>query len=325
MAFVFLLLIVTLVSGCAQKPSTLSMDVTPSSPALSDPTEPLPTVSLTPTIPLATQTRTRSATTQVLFPTLSSDAGVTPTATMKHTVTSLTQTQLIPHTTTGIHLSLQTCEETKHFVLYCTDVDKTVATVIALQLENDFERITTQLNHQPPVKIKVEIYSNLQSFHAAVGHQHGLEWFVGNASNRLLRMVTPLNPGPKHSFDTLMQTTTHELTHLIVDEITGLEIPDWLDEGIATYESGQRQAQFVAARMEYDLPGIADLNFNAGTDTGTIYAFSYTIVEFIVQEFGYDRLVALVASAGNLEETLGMSETEFEKVWQHFVVAEYKP
>lgn len=320
-----MLLIVTSVLGCSQNPPALSMDVTPSSTALSNPTEPSSTVTLTPTIPLATQTRTRGATTQVLSPTLSSDAGVTPTATTKPTVTSLTQIQLIPHSTTGIHLSLKACEETKHFVLYCTDVDKSVTAVIALQLENDFERITTRLNHQPPVKINVEIYPNLQSFHAAVGHQHGLEWFVGNASNRLLRMVTPLNPGPKHSFDTLMQTTTHELTHLIVDEITGLEIPDWLDEGIATYESGQRQAQFVAARIEYDLPRIADLDFNSGTDTGTIYAFSYTIVEFIVQEFGYDHLVALIAAAGNLKETLGMSEIEFEKVWHQFVVAEYKP
>jgi hypothetical protein len=244
---------------------------------------------------------------------------------MKPTVTSLTQTQLIPHTTTGIHLSLQTCEETKHFILYCTDVDKSATAAIALQLENDYERITTHLNHQPLVKINVEIYPNLQSFHAAVGHQHGLEWFVGNASSGMLRMVTPLNPGSKHSFDSIMQTATHEFTHLIVDEITGLEIPDWLDEGIATYESGQQQTQFVVARTEYDLPRIGDLNFESGIDTSTIYAFSYTIVEFIVKEFGYDHLVALTATAGNLEETLGMSEIEFEKVWHQFVVAEYKP
>ncbi len=229
----------------------------------------------------------------------------------------------MPHSTTGIHLALQTCAETEHFVLYCIEVDQAVSEIIASQLEDDFERITAHLNHQPSAKIDVEIYPNLQSFHTAVNHQAGLEWFIGEAESGKIRMVTPLNPGPRHTFETVMQTAVHEFTHLIVDEMTDRNIPAWLDEGIATYESGQRQPQFVAARIEQNLPGIADLNFNSGTDSNTAYAFSYTVIEFIMQEFGINYVVALVTNEGDFEETLNMSKTEFEQAWQAFIIAEY--
>lgn len=230
---------------------------------------------------------------------------------------------MIPHTTTGIYLALQTCTETAHFVLYCIELDQVVSELIAAKLEDDFERITSHLRHQPSAKINVEIYPNLQSFHTAVNHQAGLEWFVGQAESGRIQMVTPLNPGPRHTFDTVLQTAVHEFTHLIVDEITDHDIPAWLDEGIATYESGQRQPQFVAAQIEQNLPRIADLNFSSGTDSNTVYAFSYTIIEFIVQEFGYNFVVVLVTNQGDFTETLNMSEAEFEQAWQTFILAEY--
>ena len=207
--------------------------------------------------------------------------------------------------------------------MHCIDVDKGVSAIIASQLENDFERITSHLNHRPTEKINVKIYPNLQSFHAAVNHQLGSEWFVGEAESGEIRMVTPLNPGPKHTFATILSTAVHEFTHLIIDEITDQELPAWLDEGIAGYESSQRQPQFIATQIDSSLPNIADLNFNSGTESNVIYAFSYTVIEFIVQKFGYDHVVKLVANEGNFEEVLSMSEEEFEQAWQEFIIAEY--
>lgn len=320
----FMLLIATLFSACSRRSSTLSLDLTPS-PNVRDNSTASTTASIASIIPAPTLTRTPTATQQVLTSTPPSS---TPTATPQETIQPTTaftpdkQTSLEPHTTTGIHLSLKECEETMHFVLYCTDFDKSVMPLIAAQLENDYERLTSRLQHYPSEKITVEIYPNLQSYHAAIGHQQGYEWLVGGAWSGMMGLVTPLNPGPRHTFDTIMQTATHELIHLIVDEMSDTEIPVWLNEGIATYESGQRQTNF-AAWIEDGVPSIADLNFSSGIETGAIYSFSYTIVEFIVREFGYDLLIELVETKGDFEESLGISESDFENAWHQFLLVEY--
>ncbi len=319
--FVFSMMILLLACS-SQDPTTAPPAVTATH--LINLSHPSSTPSLTPT-KSSTSTRTSSAA-QVPSPTslpLNSVLDVTPSVIPVKTATSIPSATIMPHSTFGIHLSLEMCKETEHFVVQCIDVDKDVSAIIASQLEHDFERITTHLNHQTVEKINVKIYPNLQSFHAAVDHQLGSEWFVGQAESGEIRMVTPLNPGPKHTFDTILSTAVHEFTHLIIDEITDQELPAWLDEGIAGYESGQRQSQFIATQIDSSLPTIAELNFNSGTDSNIIYAFSYTVVEFIVQKFGYDDVVKLVANEGNFEEVLSMSEEEFEQAWQEFIIAEY--
>ncbi|KAA3663617.1 MAG: hypothetical protein DWQ04_09845, partial [Chloroflexi bacterium] len=135
---------------------------------------------------------------------------------------------------------------------------------------------------------------------------------------------TPLNPGHEHSYASVLQVLTHELTHLVVDEITNEVLPACLDEGIALYEARQMpSSEFIAAQAAQNMPSIDALDFNVGTDTGIIYAFSYTLIEFVSREFGNDYMIEIAKTNGDFEKVFNMTELEFEQAWQAFVMAEY--
>ncbi|WP_420642751.1 peptidase MA family metallohydrolase [Candidatus Leptofilum sp.] len=327
LAISFVLLFSFFFAACSGKSSSFPVEST-SSPSTPDDSSisanDMVTATSTLAIALPTPTQTPIKTAQVLTLAPSpAPVDATPIATGQPAATPGTGTPFEPHTITGIHLSLQVCQETLNFILYCTDFDKSVVPFIVSQLETDYERITSHLQHQPSEKIIVEIYPNLQSYHESIGLRQGSDWLVGGAWSGMMGLVTPLNPGPAHTFDTIMGIATHELVHLIVDEMSDAEIPVWLNEGIATYESGQRQTNFIITSIESGLPAIGDLDFSSGIESSVIYAFSYTIVEFIVQEFGYDTLIELVKLGGGFEESLGISESEFENAWHQFLMAEY--
>lgn len=321
----FLLLASAFFFACSQQssmPGVVKTSSTVATVALVAATKELPAAvdpSLTPS---------QSATTQITTATTPTPLFLTPTGVVAspqpvHS-TTLPPSPSLSLSPEGISNTLQICEETGHFILYCFEDDRAVSADLVSQLERHYEQITSHLSHEPKGKSVVEIYPDLQSFHLAVGRPNGPDWFVGKAESGKIKMVTPLNPGPEHTFEGILQVVIHEFTHLVVDTMTASEIPTWLDEGIALYEAEQSPVpQVVASQAETAFPNIADLHFNSGTDTGIVYAFSYTVVEFIVQEYGYDYLVKLVTAAGDFEAVFNLSETEFQQAWREFVMSEY--
>ncbi len=319
----FLLWVLVLLLACSQRPPSLVLIETPVTTTTIVADKLPATVELPLTRSVAPQANIIvQAVTQT--PAVNASNIVVSPIPVKQTETPIPLLSPQAHFTEEIRQTLHICEETEHFVLYCFGGDEAVSADITSQLEHHYESITSHLRSEPKGKIVVEIYPDVQSFHIAVKSPNGPDWFVGKAESGRIQMVTPLNPGPKHTFETVLQVATHEFTHLVVDAINEDNIPIWLDEGIATYEAGHSpNPQFISAQAERNFPDITDLNFNSGIDSGIMYAFSYTMIEFIVQEFGYDYLVELVATAGDFEKVFNLSETEFQQVWREFVVAKY--
>jgi hypothetical protein len=54
------------------------------------------------------------------------------------------------------------------------------------------------------------------------------------------------------------------------------------------------------------------------------YQYTYTLVELIVKRFGYGKLRQLIASPGDMETVLGISERDFCTLWADFLIQRYQ-
>jgi hypothetical protein len=226
--------------------------------------------------------------------------------------------------------SLYLAKESKHFAFYSTYGDIGVLDSLAKTLENNYSRITNHLGIQIDKKIKVKIFPDLKTFHLAINYPDAPDWFVGGAMNgEVLMMVSPLNPGSVHTYESLMQVVVHEFVHIAViytrgdKGVTGL--PRWLGEGYAQYEAGQVN-DHIRKSVELSLTGkvpptwsqldsVSDVEF--GNMNG--YGLSVTIVEFLVATYGFNKLVLLIKEPENIEIIYGFPKDALEKQWIQYL------
>ncbi|HNW76114.1 MAG TPA: peptidase MA family metallohydrolase, partial [Bacteroidales bacterium] len=201
---------------------------------------------------------------------------------------------------------------------------------LAITLENNYSRITNHLGIHIDKKIKVKIFPNIQAFHAAINLPDAPDWFVGVAFNTdEIMMVSPLHPGSVHTYESLMQVVVHEFTHIAVYDARGDKgvtgFPRWLDEGYAQYEAGQvneRILKIVELSVTAKTPPTwTQLDTVSVMEFGNMngYGLSVTIVKFLVDTYGIDKLVLLIKEPENFEIIYGLSEYTLEKHWIQYL------
>lgn len=235
----------------------------------------------------------------------------------------------IPELASQNNDSLKLAKESLHFDFYSTDADIKVLDSLATRLEKYYAGITHHLGIQINKKIKVKVFPNLKSFHAAINFPDAPDWVVGTGYVDELMIVSPLNPGRYHTYESLMQVIVHEFTHVAVYHVRadkGMSgIPKWLSEGYACYEAGQINDQIrksiVFLLSEKELPTWAQLENTTETTFGQMngYGISTTIVEFLIATYGFDKLVLLIKEPENIETIYGLSKDTLEKQWIRYL------
>ena len=223
-------------------------------------------------------------------------------------------------------MKLQT--ESENFIFYAYDEDKSCLNGLESALESNYDRITSDLQVTMDHKITIEIYPDLDMFHSAIDEPEAEGWIVGAYMNGTIKMVSPLHPGNEHTYDSLMKVVVHEFTHVLVSELSpsSYDIPIWLNEGVAVYEAGQfsNDAEtLIRDLIKHDtIPTLDDLN---NSNFGELYGYqlSYTTVEYIVAEYGYASLVALIENPSDMQSILGMDMTQFETAWKNYLTKHY--
>lgn len=107
-------------------------------------------------------------------------------------------------------------------------------------------------------------------------------------------------------FDWAADALPHEITHLIVGEaVFGPfgDIPTWLNEGLAQYTELKmpeyKQQALDKAIADGTLIPISSLSGNfptSGSDALLAYAESSSVVSFLIEEFGWEKIQLLLAT-----------------------------
>jgi hypothetical protein len=163
------------------------------------------------------------------------------------------------------------------------------------------------------------------------------EWTGGVAFTLYNIIAIGITP---NNIDWGKSAISHELTHLVVQQMvsnpyTGL--PTWLDEGLAMYAEGALDIGFTSRLMNAINKGrlipVRSLSSPFSTDAETAYlsyAQSYSLVEFLVTEYGQDRMQILLTtfSKGSsydeaLESAYGFNMGELNTLWHDHVMTQY--
>ncbi|MBP6871309.1 MAG: hypothetical protein KBC43_04825 [Bacteroidales bacterium] len=227
--------------------------------------------------------------------------------------------------------SLVLKKESRHFNFYSTKGDVKVLDSLAITLENNYSRITNRLGINIDKKANVKVYPNVKSYHAAINQPDAPDWAVGAWNGHALVMVSPLNPGTVHTYESLMQVIVHEFVHMAVYYAVGdsgmAALPQWLSEGYAQYEAGQlndRVLKYVkSCMMEKAPPTWTELDAASPMEFGNMngYAYSATIVEFLITTYGIDKLIFLIREPENGETIYDLSNDLLEEQWIQYLNA----
>jgi RNA polymerase sigma-70 factor (ECF subfamily) len=225
--------------------------------------------------------------------------------------------------------SLNLTKESQHFNFYSTDGDIKVLDSLAITLENNYSGITSHLGIEIDKKINVKVFPDIKAFHAAINYPDAPDWVVGSCNGDELMMVSPLNPGSVHTYASLLQVIVHEFVHIAVSYARGdkgwTSLPRWLSEGYAQYEAGQVNEhirKLAASGLKGKTPPTWEQLDNASViEFGNMngYGLSVTIVEFLVDTYGMDKLVLLIKEPENIEIIYGLSESTLEKQWIQYL------
>ncbi|WP_054954735.1 RNA polymerase sigma factor [Paenibacillus dakarensis] len=192
------------------------------------------------------------------------------------------------------------------------------------ELQENVERINTKYEHVPTAKITIEIYSDLKNFHQAVGEHDAPNWFMGTMENNTLKIVSPLNPGPEHTYESILKSTVHLYAMWLISDINPAA-PKWIRQGVGSYESKQMAADFIKSSIaevieQGRVPFFHELN-NDTWDFGTMKGFqlSYTIIEFIILEYGIEGLNKLIRNLDGFQEIFHCTEAELYEQWVQYL------
>ncbi|MGL5379340.1 peptidase MA family metallohydrolase [Clostridium sp.] len=214
--------------------------------------------------------------------------------------------------------------ENDNFQFYSYNKDKECLDDLLKTLEENYIRISKNLNTTLNEKVVVEIYPDIDSFHKSIGQPTAPSWIVGTGWENKIKMVSPLNPGEHNNYDTLTQVLIHEFTHILISNINSdlNNIPIWLNEGLATYEAKQINAngiEFIKKSIENNsTPLLSEMTYDNFAEVGG-YMFSYTVIEYLANNYGFDKIVLLIKNPKDLEIILGIDINELQNNWLNYI------
>ncbi|NJN15496.1 MAG: hypothetical protein HC822_03970 [Oscillochloris sp.] len=198
-------------------------------------------------------------------------------------------------------------------------------------------QLTGLIGVQPDRPIDLFIYADSEAMQAALLGAPG--WAGGVAFPDYNITIIGISP---EIIEWGRSTITHELTHLLIGQLGGPcggLVPTWLNEGIAVYNEGDldpRSEILLREAITADtVLGARALSgaFSAHAErAGIAYAQSYSMVRYLIDTFGRDRLLALFTAISNgstidaaMVQIYGFDQNGLDVRWRAAVGASERP
>ena len=217
-------------------------------------------------------------------------------------------------------LETYTTQESEHFKVHMSENDSDILwPYLEPLLEESWDTLTAKYGFEPEGPILIEVFEKSEDFAVRSVGLPDIGPLVGICFGKVITLISP---------DTLsanwQEIVWHEFMHVITLQMTGNRMPRWLSEGISVYEEregrpywGRSQGLDLVRASEQDkLLHVADLNsgFSGAqnsADLGFAYFQAYLVVDFIADEYGFEKLVELVDQYALIKE----EEQRFDEVF----------
>lgn len=202
---------------------------------------------------------------------------------------------------------------------------------------NGAARLRGELGPLPAEEVHLYIYDSTQAMREAILFEP--QWAGGMAFAEFRTIILGIS---QQDLTWGLDAVEHELAHVIVGNLAGAcysRVPRWLDEGLAMVAEGgldpESQALLDQALADDTLYPVRALTDSFTEDPGRAslaYAQSYSLVDFLLEQYGRGRLLDLLAAtqAGSgpdsaLRQVYGFDTDGFERAWREWIGAPALP
>ena len=187
---------------------------------------------------------------------------------------------------------------------------------------------------QKPVKIY--IYANARDLLGAMIFPQ--EWTGGVAFTRYGTIAIGIG---ESNLAWGKRAIAHELTHLVSQQMTFnpySELPTWLNEGLSMYAEGELEpgytaylARAIAAGNPISVRSLSSPFSAYAGESYLSYAQSYSLVEFLISNYGQDKMFELLNTFregssydGALVKVYGFDMDGLNALWRDYAVRKYQ-
>lgn len=199
--------------------------------------------------------------------------------------------------------------------------------------------IEESMGLEPDGPIDVYVFGAFSDMRDAVYYEPG--WTGGRAYTTYNIVITAVPPDDPAGMEWGRDVEVHELTHVLVHRFTFsclFSLPTWLDEGLAEFVErgdeglGEDRRGFEAAVADDTLFSVRALGGSFPEDPDqahAAYVQSYTLVDFLISEYGRDEILALLATLRDgeavddaLQAAYGFDQDGLEDAWREHIGAQ---
>ncbi len=239
------------------------------------------------------------------------------------------------HTILGTwHLEKLTSE---HYYIKFRPEDRVEAELVLDTAEFFYRPVTEEFNFTPRGRIPIILYSSREALNKSFGWEAD-ESAMGVYWAGAIRVLSPgvwVEQQEAGRIAEVFKTAgpmAHELTHLVVDYLTGGNYPRWFTEGVAQYEEYKLtgfEFQDATSSLKPPFYSMRDLTerFDQLPNQTKAYGESLAAVRFIVSYAGDPALHQLIAELGQgmdfnqaAAKVLRLDEAQFEAGWQDWAM-----
>lgn len=214
--------------------------------------------------------------------------------------------------------------ETQHFIVYDSSDDASFLTKASAALEKNYERVSKDLGSQFEKKTAVRIWPDIEKLHIAIGKPYALDDVTVGYLDSTLHILKPQTSGGRVPDNFAIDA----IVHIMIATINhGNTIP-WMHAGIEDYESGYFDAYAIRDSLSVlakggRMPTVTDM-LQRYYSLSDYRELSFSLTEFILREYGPDKLKRLIEAPYDVEDVFGLSENELKEKWAVYILEDGK-
>lgn len=225
----------------------------------------------------------------------------------------------------------------EHFYIKFKPEDRAQAGLVLETAERFYRPVTEDFGFIPRSRIPIILYSSREELNKSFGWE-AKESAMGVYWAGAIRVLSPAawveETEPEMVKEVFVSSgpMAHELTHLMVDYLTGGNYPRWFTEGVAQYEEYKLTGfEFTDAAGSLRGPLYSMKELTEGFDDlpnqSLAYRESLAAVRYIAHQYGENALYRLIKELGRgldfsraLKNVAGLDEKQFEAQWKEWAV-----
>lgn len=211
--------------------------------------------------------------------------------------------------------------EAEGITVYAVEADKDEVPRMAGRIADSRERVISSLGDADAEGIDVIIYPNAWALkRKTIGFAGVLlpAWYIGKNTNDSVLIVSPENPGPAHTRESVEQAAVHEFVHVLTDR-QHKKMGYWLKEGFALYLA-QQKPDLSAVRSHRDIT-YEEFNTPNAMQFANVggYSLAYKMMEYLEEEYGWEQVLGFLTPGATYEDVTGKAKPEFFAEWKNWL------